>query len=107
MVAIDEGNQHVTLVNVFTVKPEKQRELVDLLNEASETVMRHQPGFLSASIHESTDGTRVVNYAQWDSVAAFKTMLGNEKAREHMGKIASLAESDPHLYRVSKVHTVG
>jgi quinol monooxygenase YgiN len=104
MPEIDAANRYVTLINIFTVKPETQRALVDLLNEVTESVMRHQPGFVSASIHESADGTRVANYAQWESEESFKTMMGNAAAREHMAKAASLAEADPHLYRVDKVH---
>lgn len=103
-VQIDEANQYITLVNTFTVEPSKQRELVDLLNEATETTMRHLPGFISASIHQSLDGTRVVNYAHWASEADFKKMLGNEEARQHMSKATSMAQADPNLYRVVKVH---
>src|SRR5262249_30407728 len=52
---------HATLINVFTVAPERQRELVDLLIDATEQVIQHVPGFISANIHASIDGTRVVN----------------------------------------------
>lgn len=54
----------VTLINVFTVEPARQPELVQLLVTATEEVMQYQPGFVSANIHASTDGERVVNYAQ-------------------------------------------
>lgn len=105
MPAIDESNRYATLINSFSVEPEKQQELVDLLNEVTEKVMRHQPGFVSASIHASTDGKRVVNYVQWESAKAFEAMMSNEEAREHMGKASKLAEADPHIYRVVKAHT--
>ena len=51
---------HATLINVFTVQPERARELADLLTAATEDVMQHIDGFISANIHLSTDGTRVV-----------------------------------------------
>jgi quinol monooxygenase YgiN len=54
----------MTLVNVFTVSPDKQIELADLLVRATEETMRHLPGFISASIHRSVDGTKVIHYAQ-------------------------------------------
>jgi hypothetical protein len=41
--------------------------LVDVLVDATQTVMRKQPGFISANIHRSFDGTRVTNYAQGSS----------------------------------------
>src|SRR5207249_1401263 len=62
---IATGRQLVTLINVFTVEPRHQQRLVDVLVEATEAVMNTLPGFISANIHKSLDGTRLVNYAQW------------------------------------------
>jgi quinol monooxygenase YgiN len=102
---IDSRQPVATLINVFTVAPGHQQELVDLLNEATDQVMRHLPGFVSANIHASDDGARVVNYAQWASPAHFHAMLENPSAGEHMRAAAELADSfDPHLYRVHSVH---
>jgi hypothetical protein len=56
----------VTLINVFTVEPENQQRLVEAWQRGTEEVMRHIPGFVSANIHRSLDGTKVVNYAQWE-----------------------------------------
>jgi heme-degrading monooxygenase HmoA len=36
--------------------------------------MKNMPGFISASIHKSFDGKKVVNYAQWKSRADFEAM---------------------------------
>lgn len=55
---IDTGHDVATLINVFTVTSDTQQPLVDLLVEATEQVMRHRPGFVSAAIHVSLDGTR-------------------------------------------------
>ena len=96
----------ITLVNVFTVEPESQQKLVDLLVEATEQVMRHLPGFVSANIHASLDGGRVVNYAQWRTVADFENMLSNPEAGKHMKPAADLAKVEPHLYMVASVHHV-
>jgi quinol monooxygenase YgiN len=102
-IAVD--TQIATLINVFSVQPNRQQELVELLVRATEEVMQHQPGFIAANIHASADGTRVVNYAQWESADAFQTMLGNPAAQEHMGQAAALADQiDPHLYTVESVH---
>jgi Antibiotic biosynthesis monooxygenase len=54
----------VTLINVFTVDPDDQQRLVELWQRATDEVMRHLPGFVSANVHRSLDGTKVVNYAQ-------------------------------------------
>jgi hypothetical protein len=59
MVKITENDDVVTLINVFTVAPEDQQHLVDVLVDATQAVMRHQQGFISANIHRSLDGTEL------------------------------------------------
>jgi heme-degrading monooxygenase HmoA len=83
MALISKSNDVVTLINIFTVEPHDQQRLVDLLTEATEAVMRHLPGFVSAHIHKSLDGVRVANYAQWRSRDHFEAMLRNPKAIPH------------------------
>jgi hypothetical protein len=100
IIAVDQDV--VTLVNVFTVPPERQQQLVDLLVEATRAVMQQLPGFVSANIHRSLDGTKVVNYAQWRRVEDFEAMLQDASANEHMRAATQLAERvEPHLYRVA------
>lgn len=95
----------VTLINTFTVAPDRQRQVVDLLNRTTEETMRHLPGFVTTSIHASNDGTRVVNYAQWQSEETFFAMLANPAAQEHMRQLTELSDAvDPHLYTVAATH---
>jgi quinol monooxygenase YgiN len=102
---IDSHTHCITLINTFVVRPENQDELVDILEEATEQVMRFRPGFLSANIHKSLDGKRVVNYAQWRSQADFEATLADPAAREHMARASGLAERvEPALYEVASVH---
>ena len=72
MTTIREDDVSVALINTFFVKPENAEELVELLTKATDEVMRHQPGFISANLHISLDKTRVVNYAQWRSKEDFE-----------------------------------
>ena len=105
--SIRVGAPVVTLINVFTVAPEQQEELVALLDRATEEVMRRLPGFVSANIHRSLDGTKVANYAQWASREAFEAMLREPRAREHMGAAARMAAFEPARYEVASVHAAG
>lgn len=106
MVSICKGDAVATLINVFTVSRENQQRLVDLLLEATDQVMKRLPGFVSASIHKSVDGVRVVNYAQWRTTADFEAMMANEAAHEHMKSIRALAGFDAHLYVVAESRSV-
>ncbi len=91
----------VTLINVFSVEPENQQLLVDLLVEATEEVMHKLPGFISANIHKSLDGKWVTNYAQWRSVEDFRGIFQNPDALSHMPAIGKIAKSEPVLYQVA------
>ncbi len=100
---IRAGAEIFTLINVFSVAPDQQQELANLLIEATEHTMRHLRGFISANIHTSFDGRHVVNYAQWRSRDAFEAMLRNPDARPHMTRAAALANFDPILCEVAHV----
>jgi len=63
MPTISKESKLLTLINIFTVEPAEQRELVDLLIRATETSVRHVTGFVSATLHRSLDGTKVAMYA--------------------------------------------
>lgn len=105
MTTIERQSNNATLINVFTVDPARAAELADVLDDATERVMRHVPGFVSANIHVSTDGSRVVNYAQWETADAYAAMLKDPTTRKHMGVAAALVIGfDPHLYTVESVH---
>ncbi|MQA04377.1 MAG: antibiotic biosynthesis monooxygenase [Streptosporangiales bacterium] len=56
--SIDKDASVATLINVFTVAPDKQQQLVDALVRATEDVMQHYRGFVSANIYASLDGQR-------------------------------------------------
>ena len=106
MTTISTEQDVVTLVNVFTVTPENQQRVVDVLAEAA-TTMRTIHGYVSSNVHKSLDGARVVNYVQWESVGDFEAMLENPEAIPHMQEAARIAEKyERHLYEVSFVDEV-
>jgi heme-degrading monooxygenase HmoA len=102
MASIQKGHDVLTLINVFTVAPDRQAKLVDVLTQATHDVMKHMPGFISASIHRSMDGKKVVNYAQWASKEAFEAMQRHPEAGSHMKAAAALASYDPIVCEVSE-----
>ncbi|KOT99043.1 antibiotic biosynthesis monooxygenase [Streptomyces sp. NRRL F-5755] len=95
----------ITLVNVFTVTPGRQTELADALDRATRDVFLAVPGFVSANLHVSLDGRRVVNYAQWAGEEQYEEALRRTDVRAHIGQVAAIAEAyDPTLVRVRSVH---
>ncbi|MCW9707197.1 antibiotic biosynthesis monooxygenase family protein [Fodinibius salsisoli] len=93
MTTINRNEDIFTLINVFQVDPTNQQELVDLLIEATDETMSNLPGFISANIHQSLDGERVVNYAQWESKEHFEQMLSDSDAIPHMKEAEQLVNS--------------
>ncbi|MEU6610966.1 antibiotic biosynthesis monooxygenase family protein [Streptomyces shenzhenensis] len=102
---IDSSRPVATLINTFTVSPDRQSELLALLAHATEETMKHQPGFVCANFHASQDGERVINYAQWESEEHYRTMLANPEARVHMDQAAKIAtDVQPRLFQVHSTH---
>ncbi len=105
MPTISSNNKFVTLINTFTIKPERQSEVIQLLQQATEEVMKKLPGFISATIHKSLDGTKVANYAQWRSLEDFQAIFQNSEATAHMQQIMQICEKfEPILYTVESCH---
>ena len=73
MITIKQADGTVVLINVFTCEPENQQKLIDAWIRATEEKLGKLPGIVSAALHRSKDGTRVVNYAQWKSAEDWET----------------------------------
>lgn len=90
------------LINTFTVAPERADELLQVLIDATENVMRHRDGFVSANFHVSHDRRHLANYAQWTSRETFEAMLADPVAQKHMGRAAAIAEHfEPITYALA------
>jgi antibiotic biosynthesis monooxygenase (ABM) superfamily enzyme len=104
MTTIKAENSMFTLVNVFTVDPENQQKVIEVLCDAVEQIINKLPGFISSNLHRSFDGKYVVNYVQWRSKEDFEAMLHDPKAIPHMWRVAALWKSyNPILCEVSNV----
>ena len=89
----------VTQINVFTVPQGGQQALIELLTEAAQFAST-SPGWISASVHRSLDGTRVVNYAQSESLEASRRIIDRLREGGWLERNKSLGEAQPGLYEV-------
>jgi quinol monooxygenase YgiN len=105
MATISPSRKLVTLINVFTVEPANQRQLLELLARATETSVRHAPGFISASLHRSLDGTKVTMYAQWHTVADYQAMRENPAPLPYLQQALAIAKFDPGMYEVVETYS--
>jgi len=90
----------ITQINVFTVPEGGQDALVTYLAEAAK-VARDVEGWLSASLHKSLDGTRVVNYAQSADLDAARRVFQHLNAKGMIDGNRKYGEAHPGLYEVA------
>ena len=100
MTQISMNSGVITLINVFTVEPANQRRLIELLTEATEVSVRWAPGFLSASLHRSIDGTKVTMYAQWRSIGHYQAMRQDCGPLTFLEEALKIAKFEPGVYEV-------
>ena len=105
MTTISPHRKLVTLINVFTVDPANQQQLLDLLARVTETVVRHAPGFISSSLHRGLDGTKVTMYAQWRSVEDYQAMRENPAPLPYLQRALAIAKFDPGMYEVVETYS--
>jgi quinol monooxygenase YgiN len=106
MTTIAENTGLVTSINVFTVEPSNQQELLDILARATDTSVRDVPGFFSAALHRSVDGTKVTMYSQWKSAEHYQhyqSMRSNPVTSPYVERVLAIAKFDPGMYEVVKV----
>jgi quinol monooxygenase YgiN len=105
MTVISTTRKVVTLINVFTVEPANQGQLLELLARASETSVRFAPGFISASLHRGLDGTKVTMYAQWRSVEDYQAMREDPRPEPYLQQALEIAKFDPGMYEVVEIYS--
>lgn len=104
MTTITKDNDVLTVVVYFHVQAEKQQELVDTIREMIEAFTSKQSGLVSTNIHRSEDGTRVLNYAQWESREYYEAFKQNPDGKAFVKRLGELAEAEEsHVYEVAIV----
>ncbi len=94
---ITQASGLATMINVFDVEPEKQQQLVDIWLEEGKK-FEAWPGFVSATLHRSLDGKRVLNYAQWQHAEDWQALT--RQGAQIFARFKGLGVSDPHLYEI-------
>ena len=75
MAEISSKNEIATLILDFEVEPDKIQHLSEMARQNIENVMSKKAGFISANIHESSSGTRLVNYSQWKNRESYYSAI--------------------------------
>ncbi len=94
----DKGGA-VILLNVFTLEPEDAEAFLKAWSAESEFFSK-QPGYISTQLHKGVGGdTMYVNYAVWESVAAFAAAFHNPEFKKTGRQFPESVVALPHLVR--------
>ena len=96
---ISKDSNLVTVINKFSVDPENNKRLLQLLDDLR-VVVEKQPGFISANVHKSYEGTRIVSYAQWNTKEDYQAVYTNTDAKSILDEIKKISKFSWNLYEV-------
>ncbi|MCH8465956.1 MAG: antibiotic biosynthesis monooxygenase [Roseinatronobacter sp.] len=91
-----------TVITTFEMTPGTCADVLEALEEAYETVIRHQPGFEGVAIHVNDAQTRIATYSHWRARADFQAMLRSAEMRQRNRAIGAMcARFEPVMYEVT------
>lgn len=88
----------ITQINVFDANPGRANDLITLLQEAARACSEVD-GWMSANLHLSLDGQRVVNYAQCRDHEAWERVMTRLREGDFLARNKQLGVAHPGLYR--------
>lgn len=98
---ISATNDGQTVISTFEMTPGTCADVLEALQDAYDSVIRHQPGFRAAAIHVNDAQTRIATYSHWHAREDFQAMLRTAEMRERNRAIAAMcARFEPVMYEV-------
>ena len=89
----------VILINVFTLDPQDEDGFLAVWQDDA-AFMKRQPGFISTQLHRAIgDSPTYLNYAVWDSTAAFRAAFTHPDFLAKLSAYPSSAVAAPHLFQ--------
>lgn len=89
----------VVLINVFILDAADEPAFLDAWTDDAE-FMKRQPGFISTQLHRAIgESPTYLNYAVWDSTAAFRAAFTHLEFIAKLSAYPSSAVATPHLFQ--------
>jgi len=95
----------VTLINVLTVEPANQPQLLALLRNNTENTISALKGWIATNLIASRDKRRVVIYSQWKTLADVEAMRADPRMVAYFPRLSALASFDSIVGDVVLSHT--
>jgi len=104
LLSIELIPERVTFVNLWILAAEEQQQklLSAMIGDTAAIISKR--GSRGMAYHTSFDGTRLVVYAQWDTLEAFDNAITNSAvALENRNTLARFGEPNANTYRLESV----
>ncbi|RVD55831.1 antibiotic biosynthesis monooxygenase [Mesorhizobium sp. M2D.F.Ca.ET.185.01.1.1] len=89
----------VVLVNVFTLDKADEQAFLEVWQDDA-AFMKRQPGFIATQLHRALgDSPTYLNYAIWESTAAFRAAFMHPQFRAKISAYPSSSVASPHLFQ--------
>ena len=89
----------VVLVNIFTLDKADEPGFLKIWQDDA-AFMKRQPGFISTQLHRALgESPTYLNYAVWESNAAFRAAFSNPDFQAKLAAYPSSAVASPHLFQ--------
>jgi heme-degrading monooxygenase HmoA len=89
----------VVLVNLFILHKTDEQAMLQAWTEDAR-FMKHKPGFISTQLHRAIgDGCAYLNYAVWESNAAFRAAFSDPQFQAKLADYPSSVVASPHLFQ--------
>lgn len=93
----------VVLVNLFTLDKADEPGFLKIWQDDA-AFMQRQPGFISTQLHRAIgDSPTYLNYAVWESNAAFRAAFSHPDFQSKLSAYPSSAVAAPHLFQKAAV----
>lgn len=97
---MSEPQGDVFFVNTLEVRPGRYEQLMEILEEGNDTVVRKRDGFVSCVLLSNADRTRVLTIARWRSMAAIKATGSDPVLADFAKRTAAVATASPEFLSV-------
>lgn len=89
----------VVLVNIFTLDKADEPGFLEIWQDDA-AFMKRRPGFISTQLHRALgDSPTYLNYAVWESNAAFRAAFSSPEFQAKLSAYPSSAVASPHLFQ--------
>ncbi|MDE1873006.1 MAG: antibiotic biosynthesis monooxygenase [Thaumarchaeota archaeon] len=105
-IKVTEHNKAVTSIIYVKLDPIHQVDFTSGWLNIFENVIKKQPGFISAILHKSATGNRLLSYSQWQNREDLAAMFALPEVFISADRVAQFSRTDWDTYEVSHIREI-